>query len=161
MSRFLFTKFGIKLVGLSMIKKRYWSSYEFYQILCETRSVEHDIFETHSEINIFEYHAKKKTDPILSLLCSESDISVFWPISLTDFSGTWSAQNIIMDTIGARWNLTWPLTLGCLTLGVSDPLTNINWHRLGPRSIYPPSFVCGTTISETVDGRRDIQTFPI
>ena len=34
-----------------------------------------DIFETHSEINIFEYHGKK--NPILSLLYSESDISVF------------------------------------------------------------------------------------
>ena len=39
--------------------KRYWSSYEFYKISCETRSVEHDIFKTHSEINIFEYRAKK------------------------------------------------------------------------------------------------------
>ncbi len=42
---------------------------------------------------------QKKTHPILSLVCSESDISVFWPISLTDFSGTWSAQNIIMKEI--------------------------------------------------------------
>ncbi len=75
------------------------------QNICETRNFEHDIFETFSKINIFEHHAKKK-HPILTLLCSESDVSVF---SLTGFSGIWSAQNIIMDEIGhydtndSRW----------------------------------------------------------
>ena len=69
----LVIKFDIKIGWGEHDTKRYWSRYEFYKISCETRSVEYIFFETHSEINIFEYHEKKK----LSLLWSEFDISVF------------------------------------------------------------------------------------
>ena len=65
-----------------------------------------------------------------------------------------------LGPIGASWNLTWPLTYGYLTLAASEPLTNINWHSLGPRCIYPSSFVSvGPTISEKIDGQRD-RRFP-
>ena len=48
-----------KIGWLENDAKIYWSSYEFYKISCETGRVEQYIFETHSKINIFEYHAKK------------------------------------------------------------------------------------------------------
>ena len=93
--------------------KIWWLEHDtkrYYKILCEMRSIKHDIFETHSDINIFEYHAKNH--PNLSFLCSESYISEFWPISLTDFSGTWSARNIIMLEVNG-WRYFLLLKINC------------------------------------------------
>ncbi len=76
-----------KIGWLEHDTKRYWSSYKSYQILCETRSVGHDILKLIARSTSLSIMWKKK--------------SVFWPISLTDFSDTWSVQNIIMVKIGS------------------------------------------------------------
>ncbi len=50
----------------------------------------------------------------------------------------------------------WPDLWGCLTLGASYPLINVNWHLLGPSYTHPPSFISvEPTISEKIDGQTD------
>ncbi len=70
----------IRWVFFSHDTQRYWSSYHFFKISCKTAV----------------------SSMIFLKLISEPDFPVFWPILLTDFSGTWSSQNIIMAEIGQR-----------------------------------------------------------
>ena len=95
----LLTKFGIKLDGLSMIQKDigratsfivrdaqrlawyFWNSW----VIGLARSTSLSIM--------------RKNNFIIIVYMFRIWYFCFWPISLTDFSGTWSGQNIIMVEI--------------------------------------------------------------
>ena len=103
--------------------------------------------------------------PSLSPIGARWNLTWPWPILFLMFVPYSRHVQVSCHQVWAQsgqveiWPDLWPW--GYLTLGSSDPITNINWHCLGPMCIHPPSFVSvGPIISEKIDGQTDRQTFP-